>query len=117
MPEWNQSSVPQFEENEWSVGDIVQFGSHYGIVSFFSTSGMSVCICKGSGTTCYPRKDVIMVVRCDQEVTSHDGSNLHPSLRGIEPHYKFCPTPHTDISKQIAKRVPVSEVVQDGKMP
>lgn len=115
MPKWNNQDHPQYEENEWSIGDVVQFGEHYGIVSFFHRGGMTVCVTRGSGTTCLPRSDVNMVVIEGTPVVPHDGSKLHPSLRGMEVNYSFCPVPHTNISKQIAKRVPVSEAVQDGK--
>lgn len=118
MPKWNDAKET-YEENEWSVGDVVQFGEHYGIVSFFCTHSMTVCVSRGSGTTCLPRGDVNMVVNTGIEVVPHDGSKLHPSLHGIEMNNckVSCPIPHTNISKQIAKRVPISEASSSGENP
>ena len=121
MPEWN-SIKEIYEENEWSVGDVVQVGDHYGIVTFFSTYGMTVCVCRGTGTV-PPVRDVNICVRVDQEVLPHDGSKLAASLkkeskesirtRSIE----LTPPQYTNISKQIVKRVPVSEASSPGEHP
>jgi len=113
MPQWNNQDVIRFEENVWSVGDVVQFGEHFGIVSFFHPTSMTVCIARGTGTRCVPQRDVNMVVLPGTEVVPHDGSKLSECLTSHDTIAKWCP--RTDISKQIAKRVPIAEVVQDGK--